>query len=80
MNDAPIPWYASKTTWAGIVAAILPIANQLSLQFHLTLPSQQIIVDDLTALGTVVAAGIAIYGRITATAPIAKPSTPKVTA
>jgi len=72
MNDTPKPWYASKTTWAAIVAAILPVANQLSLQLHLTLPDQQIIVDDLTALGTVVAAGIAIYGRITAKAPIGK--------
>lgn len=70
MIDSPKPWYTSKTIWAGYIAMVLPILNLASVQFHFTLPDQQIIVDTLTAAGTVVAGVMAVVGRYKATATI----------
>lgn len=75
MPDDPKPWYTSKTIWAGYVAVLLPALSVLSAQFHFVLPDQDVIVTDLAAVGTIIAAGTAIYGRFHAKAPIAK-STP----
>jgi hypothetical protein len=61
------PWYASKTIWAGYVAAALPLVNVASLFLHFTPPDSQIIVDGLTAGGTIVAGLTAVWGRLHAT-------------
>lgn len=78
MNDQPVSWYASKTIWASILTPVWPAIAVLATQFHLVLPDEQVVVVDLAAVGSIVSAAVAIYGRVMASRPIAKPSTPMV--
>lgn len=78
MNDAPAPWYASKTIWASLLTPAWPALAILATQFQLVMPDEQVVVVDLAAVGSIVSAAVAIYGRVMASRPIAKPSTPMV--
>jgi len=80
MNDLPKNWWASKTIWASVLATVWPILLFLSKQFGFDLPASDTVSGALGDIGTVVLSVIAIYGRVTAKAPIAKPSTPAGTA
>lgn len=77
MNNLPKNWWTSRTIWASLVAGLMPIAAIASQYLGFVLPSQDTVVNDLTALGTVVSAGIAIWGRVAAQAPIATSSNSK---
>jgi len=76
MNNLPKNWWASKTIWASVLATVWPILMFLSKQFGFDLPAADTVAGALGDIGTVVLSVIAIYGRVTASAPIAKPSTP----
>lgn len=76
MNDLPKNWWASKTIWASVLATVWPILLFLSKQFGFELPAADTLAGALGDVGTVVLSAIAVYGRVTAKAPIAKPSTP----
>lgn len=78
MTDLPKNWYTSKTVWASILTTIYPLIMVLGKQLDFPTPDPDSVAGVLSAAGTVVAAGIAIYGRVTAKTPIAKPSTPSV--
>lgn len=74
MNDTKA-WYTSVGTWGGILAVIVPLVG---MAFHLNISDVQTqeIAAYLAAVGSVVAGGIALYGRIKATKQIA-PQPPK---
>lgn len=72
MEEDVKPWYTSKTIIASILAPIWPSVAIILGQFHIVAPGIDIIVTDFAALGTIISAGIAIYGRLHATAPIGK--------
>jgi hypothetical protein len=80
MNDLPKGWYTSKTIWASLLTTVWPLIIALSGALHIALPAPDSIANVLASAGTVAMAALAIYGRVTAKAPIAKPSTPKATA
>lgn len=80
MNDLPKGWYASKTIWASILTTIWPLFLVLAKQFNIPLPDADSTAALLATVGTIVAAAVAIWGRVNASAPIAKPSTPAVKA
>jgi hypothetical protein len=63
------PWYASRVTWGAILAALSPI---LGLVFGHTLTSedQASFAEIAVALGTLTGAGLALYGRWRARAPL----------
>jgi hypothetical protein len=63
------PWYASRVTWGAMIAALAPIAG-LVLGQTVTADDQASLVEIATAAGTLLGAGIALYGRWVAKAPI----------
>ena len=63
-------WYKSKTIWGGIVALGAGVAGMFG--FHLDMTVQQAIVDYGASLVSTVGGGVAIYGRVLATAAIGK--------
>lgn len=78
MNDLPKGWWTSKTIWASLLTTVWPLIIAVSGALHITLPAPDSVANILASVGTVAMAAIAIYGRVTAKAPIAKPSTPAV--
>lgn len=80
MNNLPKDWWKSKTVWAGLIASAWPLVQLGAQVFGVSdaLPSQGDLADDIMSGVTLVSAGLAVYGRVTASAPIAKASTPKV--
>jgi hypothetical protein len=80
MDNLPKNWFTSKTIWASLLTTVWPLIIALSGALHITLPAPDSIANVLASGGTVAMAALAIYGRVTAKAPIAKPSTPKATA
>lgn len=69
ISQAPIagakPWYASRTIWGALLAAIAPA---LALVFHKSIDAATLdeMAATLAALGGIVGSVIAIYGRIKA--------------
>lgn len=69
-SQAPLnstqPWYASRTIWAIVVTAILPMVSAV---LHVTISDAdaQQIVAVAAGAGTLVGSGLAIYGRVVAT-------------
>ena len=76
MQEKVKPWWASKTIWGGIVAAVCGV---LALAGHQVSPDTQSFltqqaVQVATAVATVVGGALAIYGRIKAQGKIGKKS------
>lgn len=63
------PWYTSRVTWGAIIAALSPLIGLL-LGRTVTAADQLAIVEFGTAAGSLVGAGMALYGRWLARAPI----------
>jgi hypothetical protein len=63
-------WYKSKTIWGGVVAVGAGVAGLFG--FHLDATLQQTIVDYGASLVSAFGGGMAIYGRLKATATIGK--------
>jgi hypothetical protein len=75
MNDSK-PWYRSQTILAAI-AAIVVQAVGVFFKVDVTDVKPEL-VDGLVGLGTLIAAGIAIHGRVTARATITPPDAGKL--
>lgn len=63
-------WYKSKTIWGGVVAVGAGVAGMFG--FHLDATLQQTLVDYGASLFSLFGGGVAIYGRLKATATIGK--------
>jgi len=62
-------WYASRVTWGALIAAIAPILG-IVLGRTIGADDQAAIVELGTAAGTLIGAGLALYGRWFARTPI----------
>lgn len=63
------PWYASRVTWGAIIAALAPLLG-LALGHTISSADQASIGEIATAAGTLLGAGLALYGRWAAKKPI----------
>lgn len=63
------PWYASRVTWGAIIAALSPILG-LVFGHALTAEDRGTLAEIAVALGTLTGAGLALYGRWCARAPL----------
>ncbi|MCX5493092.1 hypothetical protein OSH11_00080 [Kaistia dalseonensis] len=63
------PWYASRVTWGAIIAAFAPLLGLL-LGHAVDAGEQAAIGEIATAAGTLIGAGLALYGRWVARAPL----------
>jgi hypothetical protein len=63
------PWYASRVTWGAIIAALAPVLG-LVLGHTVNADDQATLGELATAAGTLIGAGLALYGRWVAKAPI----------
>ena len=67
MNESK-PWYASTAVWGGVLAALSPLIALAGYQIDAGQAA-----DLLAALGSLVGGALAVYGRVRATAVIARP-------
>lgn len=63
------PWYASRVTWGAIIAALAPILG-LGLGHAIPAEDQATLGEIAVAIGTLIGAGLTLYGRWRARAPI----------
>lgn len=63
------PWYASRVTWGAIIAALSPILG-LVFGHALSAEDKASLAEIAVALGTLTGAGLALYGRWRARAPL----------
>ena len=66
MNESK-PWYASTAVWGGVLAALSPLIALAGYQIDAGQAA-----DLLAALGSLVGGALAVYGRVRATAVIAR--------
>ena len=66
MNETK-PWYASTAVWGGVLAALSPLIALAGYQIDAGQAA-----DLLAALGSLVGGALAVYGRVRATAVIAR--------
>lgn len=62
------PWYQSRVTWGAILAALAGVLGLFGVVFDID--AQGRVLDLVIALGPVIGAGIALYGRWAAKKPI----------
>jgi hypothetical protein len=66
MNESK-PWYASTAVWGGVLAALSPLIALAGYEVDAGQAA-----DLLAALGSLVGGALAVYGRVRATAVIAR--------
>lgn len=76
--DNVIHWYQSKTIWGTVIGLVAIFAPKLvnALGGGDAMANQAVAIAD--AVAVLIAAGVAIYGRVTAKATVATPSNPIV--
>ena len=62
------PWYASTAVWGGLLAALSPLIGLAGYEVDAGQAA-----DILAAVGAVIGGAFAVYGRVRATAVIARP-------
>lgn len=65
------PWYASRVTWGAIIAALAPLLG-LVLGHAVSAEDQASLGEIAVAIGTLVGAGLTLYGRWRARAPLGR--------
>lgn len=65
------PWYASRVTWGAIISALAPILG-LVFGHGISAEDQASLGQIAVALGTLIGAGVTIYGRWRARAPLVR--------